>query len=76
MLVVGEQRVSLLYIGERETEIAWAVPRDQLAGVELAVWDAHDEQATLRWHFGDGSWCDVKAQGAGWKSLVDALPVR
>jgi hypothetical protein len=74
VLALGEQQVSLLYVGEREAEIAWSVPRTELAGVELAVWDTHDEQqATLRWHFRDGSWCDVKARGDGWKSLVDAL---
>jgi hypothetical protein len=77
VLAVGERRVSLLYVGEREAEIAWSVPREQLAGVEFAAWDTHNEQqATLRWHFGDGSWCDVMARSAGWKSLVDALPVR
>ncbi len=77
VLAVGERRVSLLHVGEHEAESAWSVPREQLAGVELAVWDTHNEQhATLRWHFRDGSWCDVKAQGTGWKSLVDALPVR
>ncbi|MFF3819936.1 hypothetical protein ACFYYD_25650 [Streptomyces bluensis] len=77
VLAVGERRISLLYVGEHEAESAWSVPREQLAGVELAVWDAHHEQqAALRWHFRDGSWCDLKAQGADWKSLVDALPVR
>jgi hypothetical protein len=77
VLAVGERRVSLLYVGEREAEIAWAVPREQLAGVEFAAWDTSDEQrATLRWHFRDGSWCDVTARGAGWKSLIETLPVR
>ncbi|MEU1850265.1 hypothetical protein ABZ499_13580 [Streptomyces sp. NPDC019990] len=76
VLSVGERRVSLLYVGEHEAENAWSVLREQVAGVELAVWDGHDEQqATLRWHFRDGSWCDVRARGSGWKSLVDALPV-
>ncbi|MBA2809414.1 hypothetical protein E0500_018920 [Streptomyces sp. KM273126] len=77
VLAVGERQVGLVYVGEREAELAWTVPREEVAGVELADWDTHDEQrATLRWHFRDGSWCDVVAQGAGWKYLVDALPVR
>ncbi|WP_158751501.1 hypothetical protein [Streptomyces bicolor] len=77
MLAVGERQVSLLYVDEHEAEIAWSVPREQLAGVEHALWDAHDaQQATLRWHIRDGSWYDVKAQGGGWKLLVDGLPLR
>ncbi|MFJ9589871.1 hypothetical protein [Streptomyces acidicola] len=77
VLAVGERRVDLVYVGELEAEIAWTVPREEVAGVELADWDTHDEErATLRWHFRDGSWCDVQARDAGWKSLVDALPPR
>ncbi|MFC7304045.1 hypothetical protein ACFQVC_07435 [Streptomyces monticola] len=73
VLAVGERQVSLVYAGEYEAETGWSVPRDQLAGVEHADWDTHHEQrATLRFHFRDGSWCDVIAQGGGWRALVDA----
>lgn len=78
MLAVGQHHVSLVYVGEHEAEIAWSVPREELTGVEHAFWNTYDDglQASLRWHFRDGSWCDVRAQGDGWKVLVDDLRVR
>ncbi|WP_320783542.1 hypothetical protein [Streptomyces sp. CRN 30] len=76
VLAVGQRRICLLHVGAHAAEVAWSVSRDELTGVEFAAWDTHTEQrATLRWHFRDGSWYDVRTQGPGWRTLVDALPV-
>ncbi|MFC4497665.1 hypothetical protein ACFPA8_26395 [Streptomyces ovatisporus] len=75
VLVAGQRTLSLVYVGPTESELAWSAPLGQLTGIQIATWDLpKDNGATLRCHFTDGSWADVKAVGAGWKQFVDHLP--
>lgn len=74
-LVVGEELMSLVYVGDGEVEVGWQHPLTDVARVELATWRSADTRgATLRWHFQDGSWVDVFAKGPGWESLAEAVP--
>ena len=71
VLVVGERLLALVYVGDQESEIGWQQPLTDVADVEVASWrTADDRGATLRWHFRDGSWVDVLANGPEWKALV------
>jgi len=73
VLVVGERLLALVYVGDRESEIGWHHQLTDVAEVEVATWlSADDRGATLRWHFRDGSWVDVRAMGPGWKTLTNA----
>lgn len=75
VLGVCERRLALVYVGEGESETAWHTPLTDVARVEVATWRrADDRGATLRWHFRDGSWVDVFAEGAGWKALASVVP--
>jgi hypothetical protein len=75
VLVAGERTLSLVYVGTAETEVAWSIPLTQLSGLQVATWDpTDDDSATLRCHFMDGSWADVNAMGAGWRTFVEQLP--
>ncbi|WP_139140784.1 hypothetical protein [Streptomyces abyssalis] len=75
VLVVGERRLSLVYVGVDDSEIGWHHPLTDVARVEVATWRSTDDRgATLRWHFRDGSWADVFAKGPGWKALASAVP--
>jgi hypothetical protein len=75
VLVGGEQAFSLVYVGTAEAEVAWSVPMAQLSGLQFAPWDMHNEEgATVRCHFTDASWADVRAVGAGWCTFVEQLP--
>lgn len=74
-LVSGRNGLHLVYIGELGSETGWSLPREQVRGIEHLEWaGGMPHQATLRFHFTDGSSGDLVVIGQTWQQILSQFP--
>lgn len=74
-LVSGHTGLHLVYIGELGSEVGWSLPREQVRGIEHLEWaGGMPQEATLRFHFADGSWGDLVIVGEAWQQMLSQFP--
>lgn len=74
-LVCGHSGLHVVFAGDLGSELGWSVPKEKVRGVEHLTWDWNKAtEATVRFHFEDGSWGDLLIVDKSWKQVLALYP--